>query len=146
MSFRKLMTLFFFLFIISGCGSDGNGYVNQGSVASPVNIGTAPATYLATIAGNSSALSSDSFSYYVVTLPNVSTLYNIKISALTTDADLTIYSDAGFTTTVGNSAESGTVDEVVSFIPTSINQPLYIKVSNNDVVGTAFALDVRETF
>lgn len=146
MSIRKILSLFLLFFILSGCGNDGNGYVNEGSIASPVAIGTAPVTYRATVAGNSSALSNDSFSYYVVILPNVSVIYNIKISELTTDADLTIYSDAAFTTQVGGNPANGTVDEVASFIPTSINQPIYIKVSNNDVVGTAFALDAWEVF
>ena len=115
-------------------------YEAQGSVASPVNLGGLPVQSFISEVNNEN-------SYYQVTL-DANTRYAISISNLLDDADLYVYSDAGFTTEICSSVETGLVIETCVMPISPTPQTVYIRVNGQNALsgGADYQFSVAEYF
>ena len=116
-----------------GCADDT--FDSQGSAPSPVDLGTAP------ISAYAGSVGPDASSYYSVTVSDLTT-YNISLFQLTSDADLAVFQDAGFSISFCVSTNSGAANESCSDTTSGITM-LYIQIKPYSDTGTDFLLTVQ---
>ena len=125
--------------LISSC-SFFTPFVSEGSVISPMSIGSAVSSDV-TYYGEVN--SSDQSSYYVVTV-SMNHTYDISVSGMSYDVDLVVYSDSAFSTSIGSSSAAGTTTDSVTEVAEYVTL-LYIEINPFTLSGTGFTLTVSDT-
>lgn len=111
---------------------------NEGSITSPVDIGTAPTTYNGYISAWDATTSGESF--YVVHVSPGGT-YNFTASGITTSVVMQVYRNASWSTLAGGTSGTGTLS--ITGISTTTETKLYIYMSNFDSTATSHTLTVN---
>lgn len=114
-------------------------YPAEGTIDSPVLLGTAPTT---THAG-----SVDNFSsYYKATVLN-GQAYRVTASAMVADVDIYVYDDVSYSTLLCSATASSTTDEFCITDPKPSTTDLYIRIDGNPSAnGSTFNLSVRPQY
>ena len=150
----KLLVLIFSFSLLASCGGGGGGGgtppppppppADEGSIASPVNLGTATTTI--THAGAVSAGSINSgTSFYTFTTGSTAGTYTISLTNTNSDLDWVLLSDSGFNTLItwcDNHVTSGANNEICSVI-LAAGTAYYLAVDEYDSVAGSFTLTIN---
>jgi hypothetical protein len=130
--------------VLSNCGGGGGGGgggtpaapVSEGSIASPVNLGTASATLT-----HSGSVASYDTSFYKFTTGPTGT-YTISLTSTKSDLEWSLWSDPGFITIVLDcDTFSGAHDEICS-VPLPAGTTYYLAVDEWDHVAGTYTLAI----
>ncbi len=137
----KWLVLLFGVALLASCGGGGGGGsatpVSEGSIGSPVNLGTVSATV--THPGSVSAYDT---SYYQFTTGSTAGSYVISLTNTQSDLSWELFSDSGFTASEGlcdNNTTAGANDESCS-VTLSAGATYYLAVDEWDTVAGAYTL------
>jgi hypothetical protein len=114
-----------------------------GDEFSPECTAAVPCGLTYPVAARESQVGPSSSSYYSVSPVVELSSYTVSITELVADADLFVYSDAGFTGILCVSAQDGTASESCTATTISLETTLYIKVKSNSENGTDFLMTVN---
>jgi len=123
---------------LAACQTEKEDQGSEGSTASPVDIGTAPGASRSGTVGKSPASS-----YYSATIAAATATRTITLTNLTDDADLIVFTDAGFSNPFCSSALPGTASESCSETTDGVSTKLYIQVKSFSGTGSTFLLTVN---
>ena len=118
-----------------GC-SDEEDFESEGSLSSPLDLGTAPTTPY------SGQVGSDTNSYYSASVSE-DTDYTVSMSQLLDDADLAVFEDSGFTRSFCAAVNNGTTSEQCDDRTKIGIFTLYIQIKPFSDTGTSFLLSVQ---
>ena len=143
----KWLVLIFSIALLASCGGGGGGGgtppaapADEGSIASPVNLGTVSTTV--THSGSVGVVVGTSF--YRFTTGSTAGSYVISLTNTQSDLDWALFSDSGFTTLVGlcdNFMTPGPNNESCS-ASLSANTTYYLAVDEYDLVAGTYTLTV----
>jgi len=124
---------------LAACQKEKEDQGSQGTISAPIPIGTAPGvTFPDATVGKA-----PSSSYYsVITAAGLSS-HTVTLTSLTDDADLIVFSDAGFTVLYCNSTTAGTATESCGPPAPADTTALYIQVKSFSATGLTFSITVN---
>ena len=141
----KLLVLIFSVSLLVSCGGGGGGGTspppppsNEGSITSPVNLGTASTTII-----HAGSISADGTSFYTFTTGSTSGSYTISLT--NTHSDLSwAFADSGFTAPImmcDTFVTPGANNEICS-APLTAGTVYYLAVDEWDTVAGTYTLTV----
>ncbi len=143
-SVAVISSIFLFLgmtVVLDSCGGGGGGGgpaapVSEGSIANPVNLGTASTTLT-----HSGSVASYDTSFYKFTTGPTAT-YTISLTNTKSDLEWSLWSDAGFNISVADcDSFSGAHDEICS-VPLAPGTTYYLAVDEWDHVAGTYSITI----
>ncbi len=126
------------LLALAGCQGEKQNTGSEGTAAVPIAIGAAPGASFSGTVGQAPASS-----FYSVTTPTGLATRVITLTNLTDDADLAVFTDAGFASKYCSSSTGGTATESCSPPSPVDTAALYIQVKSYSATGTTYLLTVN---